>query len=192
MVILLLLSVYPHYYSWWMFINYYNDEYYEQYWHQVFFFVTEMCSTLVVLSSVNKETPFTAKKVLIIVRWVNVCHNSKYNLLLDFQLIWTPNLTFSSFFSIAALHILLNGTDQFIINIFLLRGELHQVLRDFGLMLPDLLHVVLPIIEYQKNNTDSMLFFVSEKKITNDKIRSRDIVKFFVIVLCLWFVGSNI
>jgi len=71
MIALLLLTIYPHYYSWWMFINYYNDDYFEQYWHQVFFFLTELCSTGFVLSSINKEIPFTHQKLLMIVRLVS-------------------------------------------------------------------------------------------------------------------------
>ena len=67
MVVLLLSALYPHYYSWWMFINYYNDEYYQQYWHQIFFTVTEIVSTLAVLSLINKNNPFTPRKLLLIV-----------------------------------------------------------------------------------------------------------------------------
>ena len=78
MVILLLLTIYPHYYSWWMFINYYNDEYFAQYWHQVFFFVTELCSTGFVLSSVNRELPFTQRKLLMIVRFVSLITKNKW------------------------------------------------------------------------------------------------------------------
>ena len=51
-------------------------------------------------------------------------------------------------FSIAVLHTLMNGTDQFVVNVFLLRGQLHQVSRDVGLIIPDILHIILPIIEY--------------------------------------------
>ena len=91
------MTIYPHYYSWWMFINYYNDEYFAQYWHQVFFFVTELCSTGFVLSSVNRELPFTQRKLLMIVRFVSlitknkwICHLSRK----EFTLAFTCFLSF--------------------------------------------------------------------------------------------------
>ena len=70
MVLLFLLAVYPNYYSWWVFVNYYNDEFYSQYWHQVFFTATEICSTLTVLASIDRDTPFTSRRLQTIVGYV--------------------------------------------------------------------------------------------------------------------------
>ena len=77
-------------------------------------------------------------------------------------------------------------------NIFLLKGELHQVLRDLGLMLPDLMHLALPIIEYKSENVDAMIIYSSEKEMAKHQIKTQDIIMFFVMVLCLWYIGNNI
>ena len=58
--------------------------------------------------------------------------------------------TYVGIFSMAVLHILASGVDQFVVNVFQGEGALHQVLRDFGLMLPDLLHLCLPWYELRK------------------------------------------
>ena len=112
------------------------------------------------------------------------CLNTKYE------------ITSLNYFSIACLHILLNGTDQFIANIFLLRGELHQVLRDIGLMLPDLLHVILPIIEYKKNDESSpMVFFLNGKENNSwkkNKITPNNLMKYIALIGALWVVGNNL
>ena len=68
MVILFGSVIYPHYYAWWAYVNYYNDDYYAQFWHQLFFTVTELISTVIVLSLVNSKTPVTPRKVLIVMR----------------------------------------------------------------------------------------------------------------------------
>lgn len=49
--------------------------------------------------------------------------------------------------SIAVLHILASGGDQFIWNVLRGKGRSHQVLRDLALMFPDILNVVLPWLE---------------------------------------------
>ena len=58
--------------------------------------------------------------------------------------------------SIAVLHILASGVDQLIENVFMGKGKWHQVSRDLGFMVPDLLHIVIPFYEIwsyaRKNN----------------------------------------
>ncbi|MCL4134378.1 UNVERIFIED_CONTAM: hypothetical protein GTU68_064555, partial [Idotea baltica] len=49
--------------------------------------------------------------------------------------------------NIAFLHVLSSGFDQFIENVVRGNGMLHQVLRDIFFMIPDLLHICLPIWE---------------------------------------------
>jgi len=58
--------VYSHYYSFWAYINYYNDDFYSQFYHQLFFSVTELCSTAVVLQLANSNTDVTSNKLLVI------------------------------------------------------------------------------------------------------------------------------
>ncbi|XP_072029335.1 uncharacterized protein [Amphiura filiformis] len=52
--------------------------------------------------------------------------------------------------SIALFHILASGMDQFVENILNMKGALHQTIRDIGFMLPDILHVVLPLYELRQ------------------------------------------
>lgn len=66
MLLLFFLSIFPHYYAWWAYINYYNDDFYDQWAHQMFFTVTEIFSTLVVLHLANRDNEVTARKVLAI------------------------------------------------------------------------------------------------------------------------------
>ncbi|TRY68245.1 hypothetical protein TCAL_05104 [Tigriopus californicus] len=116
MVILFLSVVFPHYYAWWAYFNYYNDDYFDQFWHQLFFTVTEMASTLTVLSLIDKSSVVTPRKTLVII-------------------------------SIAVLHIVASGWDQFVENVLRQEGMLHQILRDLGFMIPDLLHMWIPWLE---------------------------------------------
>merc|ERR1711872_78260 len=51
---------------------------------------------------------------------------------------------------IAGGHVLAAAWDQFVGNVMRGEGGLHQVLRDLGFMLPDLLRLVLPIQELSR------------------------------------------
>ena len=52
--------------------------------------------------------------------------------------------------AIAAGHVMAAGWDQFVTNVLLYEGFLHQILRDVGFMIPDLLNIYLPIKELQQ------------------------------------------
>jgi len=52
--------------------------------------------------------------------------------------------------SVAALHILASGWDQFVENVVRQEGQLHQVMRDLGFMLPDVLHLLIPWFELKE------------------------------------------
>ncbi|XP_011161196.1 uncharacterized protein LOC105196788 [Solenopsis invicta] len=47
--------------------------------------------------------------------------------------------------AIALLHIVAGGWDQFFENVVRGEGHAHQVIRDLGFMIPDILHVVVPL-----------------------------------------------
>ena len=87
----------------------------------------------------------------------------------------------------------LNGSDQFVLNIFLLQGEMHQILRDIGLMLPDVLHVILSVIEYQKDHHIG-ISLARDCKIekSQDQVKTKDALAFFLSVLLLWFIGARL
>ena len=68
MVVLFLASIYPHYYGWWANFNYYNDDYFHQWWHQMFFSMTELASTLMVLHLVDKKNIFSLPRKLLFIQ----------------------------------------------------------------------------------------------------------------------------
>lgn len=61
----------------------------------------------------------------------------------------TPGLLLA-IVDIATIHILTSGWDQFVTNVIKQEGQLHQVLRDVFFMIPDLLHVFLPLLELKR------------------------------------------
>ncbi|XP_026482545.1 uncharacterized protein LOC113389750, partial [Ctenocephalides felis] len=126
MVVLFCASVFSHYYAWWVCLNYYNDDFYVQWNHQMFFTVTELLSTAVVMNLADKQNPVTSRKVFIIV-------------------------------GVALLHILAGGADQFFNNVVRGEGYSHQVIRDLGFMIPDILHVIIPLMAYDKARKDMMI-----------------------------------
>ena len=50
--------------------------------------------------------------------------------------------------TIAISHVVASGWDQFVSNVLLQEGFLHQIMRDLGFMVPDLLNIYLPIQGY--------------------------------------------
>ena len=66
MFILFASVIYSHYYSFWAYINYYNDDFYSQFYHQLFFSITELCSTGMVLLLANVNVELTSNKLLVI------------------------------------------------------------------------------------------------------------------------------
>lgn len=119
MFILFLSVVYSHYYSFWGYVNYLNDDFYSQWYHQLFFTITELVSTVMVLHLADHNTEVTSTKLLVLI-------------------------------DIAALHVLTGGWDQFVTNVIKQEGQLHQVLRDIFFMLPDMLHIIIPLAELRR------------------------------------------
>ena len=68
--------------------------------------------------------------------------------------------------SIAAGHVMAAGWDQFVTNVLLYEGFLHQILRDLGFMGPDLLNIWLPIQElhiYAKRRKAPASYLITNK-----------------------------
>ena len=82
--------------------------------------------------------------------------------------------------SIAVLHILVSGSDQFVANLFLRKGQLHQVLRDIAFLIPDLFHLILPYLELKKTSGRQA------------DIKASDIAFATASVLALWIVSAFI
>ncbi|XP_014214740.1 uncharacterized protein LOC106643924 [Copidosoma floridanum] len=51
--------------------------------------------------------------------------------------------------SIALLHILAGSWDQFVTNVIKGEGYAHQIVRDLGFMIPDILHVIIPTCSFE-------------------------------------------
>ncbi|XP_078579069.1 uncharacterized protein LOC144863592 [Branchiostoma floridae x Branchiostoma japonicum] len=66
MLILLLTTVHSHYYSWWVFVEFYNDDLYLHWWKQLVFTLTEMVSTVVIVSQLDKAVPLFPRALVAI------------------------------------------------------------------------------------------------------------------------------
>ena len=67
---------------------------------------------------------------------------------------------------------------------------MHQVLRDIGFMIPDVLHVILPLKEYlnkdRNNGLKSIVAFGNET--IKDKITTKEASISIVSVFILWLI----
>uniref|UniRef100_A0A0B6ZY17 Uncharacterized protein n=2 Tax=Arion vulgaris TaxID=1028688 RepID=A0A0B6ZY17_9EUPU len=70
---LYIINLYPHYYSWWSFFSYYNEEFYTFFSHHMFFCVTEILTTAIVLNQCNKKNEAKAWKMMAILA-INLVH----------------------------------------------------------------------------------------------------------------------
>ncbi|CAH0394916.1 unnamed protein product [Bemisia tabaci] len=57
---------------------------------------------------------------------------------------------------IALIHIMAAAIDQFVANVFKGEGYVHQVIRDLCFMIPDILHVTLPLIELRYSQKQAL------------------------------------
>ena len=136
MFVLFLSSIYAHYYGWWGLIQYLNEQYWYQWYHQIFFSVTELLSTVIVVHLCDKDVKIQPWQLLII------C-------------------------SLNFMHIIIGGLDQFVENVINGNGQVFEMVRDFGLMIPDLFHVLFCYFEARiladsKNLSIWKLFYKEE------------------------------
>lgn len=83
----------------------------------------------------------------------------------------------------ALLHIIAGSVDQFIQNVFLGEGYLHQIIRDIGFMIPDALHLGIPLLVLRKEA-------LINRPLYRDKTIRKDVlVMFGIITLMLVFVS---
>ncbi|GAB1605292.1 uncharacterized protein LOC115222212, partial [Argonauta hians] len=76
MLLLMILNIYPHYYSWWSLFNYINMDFYLYFFHHSYFIVTEFVVSAFVLNMCNSNNPITFQKIFFI-----FCINSIHILL---------------------------------------------------------------------------------------------------------------
>lgn len=136
--------------------------------------ITELISTSFVLHLANVENVVTSRKTLAIV-------------------------------GIAILHILASGVDQFISNVFRGEGYPHQVIgsffetniiqlqfclemlqvvRDLGFMIPDVMHLMLPLWLLRQTRKESF----STRPFYRDRNLRRDVVLMFFMVAVLFTI----
>ncbi len=65
-LLLLISSIYPHYYTWWSYFNAWNDDFYEQWWHQALFSITELVSTLYVIQLCDLHNSVQRRPIMVI------------------------------------------------------------------------------------------------------------------------------
>ncbi|ODM95496.1 hypothetical protein Ocin01_11194 [Orchesella cincta] len=65
MAALFLSSLHSHYYGWWMYWNFLNDDFYHLWYHQVFFTITELISSVLVLRFLDVKREVEPHSMLI-------------------------------------------------------------------------------------------------------------------------------
>jgi len=118
---------------------------------RLFFTVTELFSTAIVVHLANKDNELTSKKVLLVT-------------------------------GIGILHIVASGFDQFLANVFGGEGYAHQVVRDIGFMIPDVAHVVLPVLALRHKRKEEPFY--------RDRNLRKEVIIMFVIVTVLFLLFS--
>lgn len=83
----------------------------------------------------------------------------------------------------ALLHIIAGSVDQFIQNVFLGEGYLHQIVRDVGFMIPDVFHLLVPLFILRR---ESLL----NRPLHRDKTIRKDIAIMFGIITFLFLIVS--
>lgn len=83
---------------------------------------------------------------------------------------------------VALLHILAGSFDQFFMNVVRGEGQAHQVVRDIGFMLPDLLHLFIPLWLLRQTRNESF----STRPFYRDRKLHRDIVAMLCLVSLLF------
>lgn len=81
------------------------------------------------------------------------------------------------------LHIIAGSVDQFIQNVFLGEGYLHQIVRDVGFMVPDIIHVILPLIVLRRES-------LINRPLHRDKTIKKDIFCMLAIIAMLFLIVS--
>ncbi|CAG9800864.1 unnamed protein product [Chironomus riparius] len=84
---------------------------------------------------------------------------------------------------IALLHITAASADQFIQNVFFGEGYLHQIVRDIGFMIPDLFHLVIPIVVLRREA-------LINRPLHRDKTIRKDICLMILAIIILFIICS--
>lgn len=146
MLALYLVNLYPQYYSWWSYFNYYNEEFFNYYYHHMFFALTEIAATCMVLNLCDIRNEINSWKILLIV-------------------------------TINVIHILVASMDQFFVHVLMGVGKNFQSARDIALMVPDLLHIIIPVYVLRQH--------ARKKELTFFQICTREEIGIFFVFVTL-------
>lgn len=182
MAFLFCLSIFSHYYAWWAYTNYLNDDFYSQWNHQTFFtvgfkkngdFYTHKISFTAygiffygICASFSKQGKYCyASKV-------SLCQITffKFTLMINYAL-----NRILVIIGVSILHIFAASFDQFIQNVLLGFGYMHQILRDIGFMIPDILHLILSIILLRKEG-------LNNRPLHRDKTIRKDLLVMIMLI----------
>lgn len=73
MLALYFINLYPHYYSWWSYFSYYNEDFYRYFKHHMWFTLTEVITTCIVLNLMDRRNEIISWKILAVVS-INLMH----------------------------------------------------------------------------------------------------------------------
>ncbi|XP_067951161.1 uncharacterized protein [Watersipora subatra] len=73
MTILFISTIYPHYYSWWNYFNYYNEQFYDQWYHQLYFTISEIISSGIIIYLVRASHKLETFHILAVFA-INMSH----------------------------------------------------------------------------------------------------------------------
>lgn len=82
--------------------------------------------------------------------------------------------------AVSIIHILASSADQFIQNVLLGAGYIHQIVRDIGFMIPDLMHLIIPIVVFRREA-------LVNRPLHRDKTIRKDLL-FMVCLIGLSFI----
>ncbi|KAL8595601.1 hypothetical protein ACOMHN_025638 [Nucella lapillus] len=139
MLFLYFINLYPHYYSWWSFFSYYNEELFTYFTHHFMSFFSYYNEEL--FTYFTHHFMFTVTEILVTAIILNLCNRDN-----DFS-----SWKLSVIITVSVVHIIVSGMDQFIGHVIQGGGHSFQNVRDVGLMVPDLLHVLVPLRVFWRN-----------------------------------------
>jgi hypothetical protein len=84
---------------------------------------------------------------------------------------------------VALLHIIAGSVDQFVQNVFLGEGYLHQIVRDVGFMIPDLFNLIVPLVVLRSEALIS-------RPLHRDKTIRKDIIIMFGLITIMFVIVS--
>lgn len=84
---------------------------------------------------------------------------------------------------VALLHIIAGSVDQFVQNVFLGEGYLHQIVRDVGFMIPDIFNLLVPLALMRREA-------LVNRPLHRDKTIRKDVIIMFGLITIMFVIVS--